>query len=84
MSNPCPDCGRERGTEQVHLGRDRFGAAVLSPERPSRWCEPCHIGIDPDSEWPRPMRPEFQGLPLTACGFAILPNGKLIPPRELY
>jgi hypothetical protein len=84
QSNPCPACGRDRGTGRTVTGVDDQGDMILDDPQPSTFCEPCFIGIDPASAWPRPRRPEYQGLPRTACGWAELADGTLVAPGDQY
>jgi hypothetical protein len=84
QQNPCPNCGRDRGTGQTVLGVDDAGDPILGPLEPVGFCEPCTIGIDPASAWPRPRRAEYRGLPRTACGWAERPDGTLVAPGDQF
>lgn len=66
------------------MGVDHSGEHVLSPEYPSTFCHPCYEGVPVDAEWPRRLKPEYEGLPTTACGFARMPDGSLVSPDEMY
>ncbi|QKS17329.1 hypothetical protein HUN59_14910 [Curtobacterium sp. Csp2] len=83
-ANPCPTCGRERGTGRVALGVGEDGEVLLADPTPSGFCEPCAIGIDPASPWPRERRPEFRDMPRTVCGWAEMPDGTLVAPGDQY
>jgi len=83
-ANPCPTCGRERGVERVALGTAPNGSVRLAEARPSHFCEPCTIGIDPTSEWPRERRPEFAHAPRTTCGWALMPDGSSVAPADQF